>query len=449
MPSNEDPNEAERAPLRSRLVTRSPVPYAWVVLGTAMVTTLATVPGQTVGVSVFLDPIIDDLEVRRSVVSGLYTLGTLTGSLALPFIGRFIDARGPRVAVGVIALAFAVAAAAMSQVTSLVGLAIGFVAIRGLGQGSLGLVSLHAVNLWFVRRRGLAVGITGLGMAIATAFAPALLERLIAGVGWRAGYAWLGAGVAMIALPLGLTFFRERPERYGAQPDGVRTPPASADAPDAPDAPDGAAALPREAAFTAREATRHPAFWTIAGASMTVAALTTGLVFHHFDLVAGSGVDRRAAAAAFVPLGLAVGASNLLAGAAFDRVAPRFLLAGMLVVQAGALAMAAFLQPAWLLAYGVVIGLTQGTSGSVSGAIYATYFGRAHLGAIKGTATTLTVAGTAIGPLLFALGRDLTGGYAPVLLASMVVPLGFALASLTLRPPVESGRSSLDGSTKV
>ena len=443
MPSSEDPNEAARAPLRSRLVTRSPVPYAWVVLGTAMVTTLATVPGQTVGVSVFLDPIIDDLEVRRSVVSGLYTLGTLTGSLALPFIGRFIDARGPRVAVGVIALAFAVAAAAMSQVASLVGLAIGFVAIRGLGQGSLGLVSLHAVNLWFVRRRGLAVGITGLGMAIATAFAPALLERLIAGVGWRAGYAWLGAGVAMIALPLGLTFFRERPERYGAQPDGVREPPASADGADA------RAALPREAAFTAREATRHPAFWTIAGASMTVAALTTGLVFHHFDLVAGSGVDRRAAAAAFVPLGLAVGASNLLAGAAFDRVAPRFLLAGMLVLQAGALAMAAFLQPAWLLVYGVVIGLTQGTSGSVSGAIYATYFGRAHLGAIKGTATTLTVAGTAIGPLLFALGRDLTGGYAPVLLASMVVPLGFALASLTLRPPVGSGRSSLDGSAEL
>ncbi|MDR9391106.1 MAG: MFS transporter [Trueperaceae bacterium] len=440
MTPNEPNAPAPGAPLRSRLVTRSPVPYAWVVLTTAMITTLATVPGQTVGVSVFLDPIIDDLGVSRSVVSGLYTLGTLTGALILPFVGRFIDARGPRVAVGVIALAFAVAAAAMSQVASLAGLAIGFVAIRGLGQGSLGLVSLHAVNLWFVRRRGLAVGVTGLGMAIATAFAPALLERLIAAVGWRAGYAALGAGVAAVALPLGVTFFRERPERYGVRPDGDRRPASAAGEDDA------AAGGRREAAFTARDATRHPAFWTIAGASMTVAALVTGLVFHHFDLVAQHDVGRRAAAAAFVPLGLAVGASNLLAGAAFDRIAPRFLLAGMLVLQAVALVMAAFLQPSWLLLYGIVIGLTQGTSGSVTGAIYATYFGRAHLGAIKGTATTLTVAGTAIGPLLFAVGRDLAGGYAPVLMASALVPIGFAAASLRLRPPVAPGRSSLDAS---
>jgi hypothetical protein len=43
---------------------------------------LMTTPGPAVGVSVFLDPIIEDLGLTRSLVSLLYMLGTLTGSLA-------------------------------------------------------------------------------------------------------------------------------------------------------------------------------------------------------------------------------------------------------------------------------------------------------------------------------------------------------------------------------
>lgn len=77
--------------------------YGWTLLGAAIVGMMMTAPGQTLGVSVFLDRIIEDLRVSRSTVSLMYTIGTLTGALTLPFIGRFIDRRGPRVGVIVIA----------------------------------------------------------------------------------------------------------------------------------------------------------------------------------------------------------------------------------------------------------------------------------------------------------------------------------------------------------
>jgi MFS transporter, OFA family, oxalate/formate antiporter len=407
---------------RSRFVDRSPVPYAWVVLATAIVTTLATVPGQTVGVSVFLDPILTDLEVSRSTVSALYTVGTLIGSFALPFVGRFIDARGPRLSAGLIAGSFALACLFMTGVQGLATLAIGFVLIRGLGQGSLSLVSLHAVNLWFVRRRGLAVGLAGLGMAIATAFAPGVLEALIERVGWRAGYAWMAGMVAVVALPLGVAFFRDRPERYGQAPDGHR-------------AGRPTEAPIRETELTLAQARRTAAFWLVTAGDVAVAALSTGLVFHHFDIVAQSGVSRAAAAAVFVPLGLVTAAANVGSGALLDRVAPRFVLAAMLAFQAAALVLGGVVPASMLWVYGAAIGMTQGMKGSISGAMYAAYFGRAHIGAIKGFATTLSVAGTAVGPLLFALGRDLTDGYLPVLLASAAVPALLAAASLRLRPP--------------
>ncbi|MEX2502155.1 MAG: hypothetical protein WD336_07250, partial [Trueperaceae bacterium] len=90
-------------------------------------------------------------------------------------------------------------------------------------------------------------------------------------------------------------------------------------------------------------------------------------------------------------------------------------------------------QAVWL--YGAFLGLSQGMKNSVSGSIYATYFGRMHLGSVKGFATTLTTAGTAIGPLLFSVGYDLTGSYAAVLWISAAWPAAAALAALRLRPP--------------
>ena len=108
------------------------------ILAVAGLGMIMTTPGQTVGVSVFLDRIIVDLGVSRTLVSSLYLIGTLTGSVALPWVGRFIDRRGPRLAVVLIAASFALACVFMGQVRNVAMLAIGFVLIRGLGQGSPG-----------------------------------------------------------------------------------------------------------------------------------------------------------------------------------------------------------------------------------------------------------------------------------------------------------------------
>lgn len=410
---------------RSRIVDRSPLPYAWVVLVAAIVASMMTLPGQTVGVSVFLDPIIADLGVTRSTVSLLYTVGTLLGSFALPFVGRFIDARGPRLAVGLIAAGFALACLYMSSVASLAMLALGFVLIRGLGQGALSLVSLHVVNLWFVRRRGLAIGLTGVGMAVATAVFPAVLEGLIGQYGWRGTYALMGAVVAAVALPLGVTFFRGHPESFGQEPDGSRR-------------RHGAGRVV-EANLSLAQARRTGAFWLVSAGDVAVSALGTGLVFHHYDILDQSGFGRAAAAAVFVPLGLVTAGANLGTGAILDRVPPRFALSAMLVFLAASLALAGRIPPSMLLVYGALIGLTQGMKGAISGSAYAYYFGRRHIGSIKGFATTLSVGGTAIGPLLFALGRDFSGSYLPVLVASALVPAALAVASLWLRPPREPG----------
>ncbi len=205
----------------SQVVSGSPIYYGWVILLAATFGMFMTTPGQTLGVSIFLDRIIADLGMSRASVSLMYTFGTLIGSFSLPFIGRFIDRQGPRTAVVVISAFFALACVWMGFVSGPVMLLAGFILIRGLGQGALGLVSLHVINLWFVRRRGLAVGLLGLGMAVATALFPFVIEALISASGWRRAYIILGGLVAVTILPLGAWLYRGRPELYGLQPDSA------------------------------------------------------------------------------------------------------------------------------------------------------------------------------------------------------------------------------------
>ncbi len=147
---------------RSRLVQQSPVYYGWIILIVGTLGAIMSSPGQTYAVSIFIEEFIRELGLSRSLVSSLYAVGTITGSLALPAIGRQIDKRGARPMVVVISIAFGLACIYMGMVQNALMLGIGFVAIRMLGQSSMSLVSRIVINQWWVRRRGTILGISAL-----------------------------------------------------------------------------------------------------------------------------------------------------------------------------------------------------------------------------------------------------------------------------------------------
>lgn len=412
-------------PARSRVIARTPVFYGWVIVAAGTLGVIMTTPGQTVGVSAFLDPIIRDLGLSRSAVSSLYLVGTLLGALAMPPVGRALDRFGPRRMVTVVAALLALACAFMATVGSAWSLLIGFTLLRGLGQGALGLVSVHVVNLWFVRRRGLALGLTGLGAALANGFFPPLIQGLIAEHGWRGAYLLLGGLVALTILPVGAWLFRHQPERYGLWPDSRR--------------PVGGDEAP-EPALTLAEARRTPMFWLLVTSGVLLSALGTGLIFHHFSLLADAGVSREVAALVFVPIAGVYALSNLLSGVFIDRHSPKPLIPAMLVALTLALLGPLLIRDALTATlYGALLGLMQGVQSAVSSSAWGYYFGRANLGAIRGLAYTTSVAGTAFGPLLFALSRDWTGTYGPALLLGALLPLLLALLAWRVPAPGRPG----------
>jgi predicted MFS family arabinose efflux permease len=258
---------------------------------------------------------------------------------------------------------------------------------------------------------------SGVGIALASSFFPLLIEFLITTVGWRSGYKLLGLLVACTILPIGAVLYRGRPELYGLLPDSNR-----------PINPEDTTV---EQHFTLAQARSTLTFWLFAMSNLSVAALVTGLVFHHYSIMDTSGVDRPIAALIFVPFGIVMAGANLFTGILVDRVSPRLLLGVTMSLLSLALLMATrvYTTEAMLL-YGSLLGFMQGMSIALQAVVYAHYFGRLHLGSINGLATTIAIAGTAFGPILFALGFDYFGSYAPVLMGAIGLPVSVMLGAL-------------------
>ena len=395
-----------------------------------------TSPGQTYVVSIFIEDFIADLGISRSLISTLYTLGTLIGSFALPIVGYQVDRRGARLMVGVIAALFGLACVYMGYVQNAVMLGFGFIALRMLGQGSLGLVCTNVINQWWVRRRGIMMGISGMaGSLISLGGFPNLVNWFLPIYGWRFTYICLGLILVFVMTPMGLIFVRNHPEDYGLQPDGGES--TTFKSRKRKQVPVGWT----EVHWTLGDAMRTSVFWILVATLSAISMLSTGLFFHMVSIFIDNGLTPNLAAAIFVPIAVTTAIVNLGSGVLVDRVPVRILLAIGLFFQALSLLMARSLSsPTLALVFGVVLGVSSGLIRILGGVVWAMYFGRRHLGRITGFATMITITGSALGPMPLGIGRDLLGSYNFALLISVFIPFLLGIVGFFIDDPARLGQ---------
>jgi sugar phosphate permease len=330
---------------------------------------------------------------------------------------------------GVITGLFGVACIYVGSVQNALMLGLGFVALRMLGQGGLALVSQNVINQWWVQRRGLVTGISGVATSILlVGLFPNVAHALLRQYGWRTTYPMLGGALLLGMLPLGLILLRDRPEEYGLQPDGQTVL--------GKEKAGAVSGSVQEADWTLAEAIRTPAFWVVALSIGTYGMLLTGLFFHMVSIFESRNLSAEAAVAVYAPVAATSAIVRLGGGYLADRVPLRLLLVAALITTVLIMGMVQVLNSVPMaLAYGVLLGLNGGLFGIVMSVVWASYFGRRHLGSIAGMASTFTVIGSALGPLPLALAYDLLGSYNQVLTIEAAIPLTLAIANLFVRRP--------------
>jgi MFS family permease len=419
------------SPKHSRLVTVSPVYYGWIVWLAASIGWVASAPGQSFTVALFFDFFIEDFGLSRTLVSSLYGGGTFVASLSLTFIGRLIDRYGNRRMSVVIALCFAIVLVLMSFVTGPITLFLGFLAIRGFGQGSMTLVNTTVIAEWFKSLRGRVMSFSIVGFSLFQAIYVPFVARQLEARDWREVWVLLGVSVAVFVIPILLIFIRNKPEEYGLIPDGPPRSTAKTPTDETSDADD----LP-EISWTLDEAMRTHIFWVFLIGRIISPAWGTGLIIHQISIFEGLGYAARVAADTYAIIVLVSAGSAIVFGWLVDRIRPGWVLAIQLVALIVAMWAATVMTGDGLrFLYALSFGLVMGGGGVIDSAVWTNVFGRAHQGSIRGFVMTVLVAGTAIGPVIFGLGYDMWGAYTGVLYLGIAISLVAVAASLLVDQP--------------
>ena len=410
-------------------VARLPVYYGWVILAVSGSAVFMSGPGQTYGISVFVDPIIKDLGWSRTMISGLYTAGSLTAATTMILVGRLLDRYGARAMLVMVSILFGFAAIWMSNVSHLWQLYAGFSAIRILGQGSLTLIPSTLVALWFVRLRGRAMSLYLMGSAFSLAFFPPFIHALISNLDWRGAWIVLAVLIWGVLLPPALLLVRRTPESVGLLPDGG--------SPQAP-GPNGPAVLAKsdEVDWTVSEALRTRSFWLLMFAGSSQSLIGTALVFHNVSLLGSHGLGAGVAASVLSVFASTWLVGTFIAGLLSDRIPNRYVIVGGQATLALAMLLTLVIEQPWqAFVYGGLLGLTSGMLMTANAVIWPNYYGRTHLGTIRGLVTTSMVAFAALGPLPFGYLFDLTNSYTTAVVVFLVLPVACGVAALLAPPP--------------
>lgn len=403
----------------------------WVVLVSVLAMFAATLTGGS-GFSVFVLPISAELGWDRKTIAGALSVGTILGALAAPYAGRLVDRYGARVMLTATGLGLAITLVPLAWVQTPLMFYLGYSSARLIDMGVLNTAATTAVANWFVRRRGRALGLTMAGNAIGIALLVPLAQQIISGWGWRTAWFVLALGVTALLTPLAWWLVRRRPEDLGLRPDGdlaLPTGPASAAA--------GRAATPLQADWALGAAVRSPAFWllTLSG-SLSMFAIA-GMSIHLVPLLIDNGLDTAVVAWLVSLYGLCMTSGCLTWGLVTERIPSRYALALAYLLAGGsmlALNRVNAVGPAMFFI--AVYGLVNGGKETLDAVVWADYFGRRSLGAIRGSSRPLIVGAYSGGGFVAGWAYDSFGSYAGVITVFGLLAIGGGLLVALARPPL-------------
>ncbi len=405
--------------------------YGWVIIAIAFVTMAIALSART-GFSVLFPALIDEFGWNRGVTAGAFSLGFVASTAFIPIIGVLMDRFGPSVVIPLGAVLIAAGYLAMPYISTPAGLylTLGLLVVCGSMAASYIVHSMFLTN-WFVRRRGLAIGIAFSGVGVGGIVLLPLMQWLIETSGWRTATTVI-ALIVLTLVPLNAVFQRARPQDMGLLPDGDAHPqagPAGFPRPDpAPDPVVDRAWADTE--WTLARALRTARFWWIFGAFFCGLFAWYAIQVHQTKFLIEAGFTPTVAATALGLVGVFGIVGQIAIGALSDRVGRELAWSLALTGYIASFALLLMLErtPSTTLMYLMVAvqgGLGYGLA-SLFGAIPSEVFGGPRFATIFAVLSLGGNLGGGAGPWLLGYVYDLTGRYT----VGFWIALALSLASI-------------------
>ncbi len=442
--SPSDPTRRAWSPDYPFAPANSPFFYGWVIVAAGTLGIVFSIPGQTMGFSVFSDILIRELQLTRVQLSMAYCIGTVTSGFTLPMLGRVFDQVGARKMIVGAAVGTGLVLFFLSQTARLTDalsttfngisrtaiaftlIAIGFYLIRLAAQGVLTMTSRNAIGKWFDYQRGTALAISGVVTSFSFSIAPTFLNVMVKWFRWDGAWIALGALTIVVMGGLGWLLFRDNPEECGLTMDGTL---------DASTRKKAHADSLTHRDFTRAEALRSTPFWAFNLSFGFFSLFSTAVTFHILDIGKEAGIEGDKILLYFVPIAFVAVPTNLVFGWLSPRVRLKYLLAVMNLAALTTVLGTIYLpsERIWLhagfLAFIIGNGVCGGAFSALSGIVWPRFFGRRWLGAIASIGMSSMVIASGLGPILFSLSQARLGSYQTIFWITAAIPALLVIAS--------------------
>ncbi len=397
--------------------SKSPVFYGYVILLIGTIGIFCSIPGQTIGVSVFTDPVKDALGLSRNQFSNAYMIGTIVSSLVIGRAGVWFDRYGARLVAFFAALVLALALFLCSwsvhmstfvkdllnQDSWLIPFTIMtllFFLLRFAGQGVLTMASRNVIMIWFDKNRGKVNSFSSIALSFGFSSSPLWIDFLIENAGWAGAWQYLGFGL-LVASVFIFIFFKNKPEEFGLLPDGTKEISELE-----------AKISTARKQFTLKEAIATRAFWMYALILSFNSFFITGLTFHIVSIFDSEGYPKEDAISIFLPASVVAVSISTIANVLSDYLQLRLYL--YLMISGGIVASIGFLYlptAAGIPLLVVGFGMMSGFFAVLNTIAWPRFYGRNHLGAITGKVMSFLILASALAPSIFSLCFTTFGSY--------------------------------------
>jgi OFA family oxalate/formate antiporter-like MFS transporter len=406
------------------------------VVGVVALSGLATSVGTLPVLSVFLKPMTEEFGWNRTVFTGATSLGTVSAAALAPLIGPQLDRFGARWILTASFLILGTTVVFVGAVSSLWHLYLLMVIGRSVNLGVISVATMGTiVPKWFVAKRGRAVALGGMGHRVGLTIHPLIVQAIIGLASWRAAAITMGLLIWAIAvLPVAL-FLRRRPEDLGLLPDGET--PESRGARSGGPITQGAGRGRTEISFRLSETLHQRSFYLLTFAFSLSTLAFAGSSFHSVAYLTDRMLSAQTAVVVIAVWAASAVGGMLIAGFLVERVGARRTLIVTLGFAALSYAlMLAIHSTTVAIIWGVYCGLTNGGLIVIQQTIFADYFGRESLGAIRGAFAIAQSSFNATGTLIAAIAYDTLGSYSLVFTAFGVISVLSAILVVFAKPPI-------------
>jgi sugar phosphate permease len=249
------------------------------------------------------------------------------------------------------------------------------------------------------------------------------LQQMLEIYDWRSLWRMIGLVIGLGLVPLIWLLSRDRPERFGLQPDGAAF---DADAADVEDS----------RSWTLPEARRTVIFWVFTLGRTLIPAAGSSLMLHQVSVFAVLGHSPAVAAQTFGTVAVVAAIGSIFTGYLMDRLRPGLMMMAQLCFMLLTMLLAVSMGEAWMLPlYALSFGTAIAIGNVFDNVVWANLFGRKYLGEIRGYVTIFMTLGVTLGPILAGWCYDTFGDYRLIFIGiSILALLQMILAYIAPQP---------------